>query len=145
MPIELLQEKVKAIPAEYVGEVSDFYIVQLGNNQVGYVSKNYVKKSSKVPSGAATYENMMAKTATISGDSVNLRRGPSTSFSKVTKLNKGQKVKVIGKINYFYLAITEDNTVGMISKNYVDLTGKTESTNTSTSLKGKFHFFSNQC
>lgn len=24
MPIELLQEKVKAIPAEYVGEVSDF-------------------------------------------------------------------------------------------------------------------------
>ena len=24
MPIELLQEKVKAVPAEYVGEVSDF-------------------------------------------------------------------------------------------------------------------------
>ena len=126
----------KNTQVKMVGEVSDFYIVQLGNNQVGYVSKNYVKKSSKVPSGAATYENMMAKIATISGDSVNLRRGPSTSFSKVTKLNKGQNVKVIGKINDFYLAITEDNTVGMISKNYVDLTGKTESTNTSTSLKG---------
>ena len=78
----------KNTQVKMVGEVSDFYIVQLGNNQVGYVSKNYVKKSSKVPSGAATYENMMAKTATISGDSVNLRRGPSTSFSKVTKLNK---------------------------------------------------------
>ena len=126
----------KGTQVKMVGEISNFYIVQLGNNQVGYVSKDYVKSSSKAPSGAATYENMTAKIATISGDSVNLRRGPSTSFSKVTKLSKGQKVKVIGKINNFYLAITEDNTVGMISKGYVDLTGKTESTNTSTFLKG---------
>ena len=34
MPIELLQEKVKAIPAEYVGEVSDFidFILQKSLN-----------------------------------------------------------------------------------------------------------------
>ena len=94
-----------------VGESGSFYIVQLANNQVGYVSKNYVKSSSTAPKGASTYTNIGAKIATVSGDSVNLRRGPGTNFAKVLKLAKNTKVKVIGTIGNFYLAITEDNTV----------------------------------
>lgn len=109
----------KNTAVKMVGEISNFYIVQLANNQIGYVSKDYVKASNTAPSGAATYENLGSKFVAITGDSVNLRRGPATSFSKITKLKKGEKVKVIGKINDFYLAITENNTAGMISKSYV--------------------------
>ena len=121
----------KGISLKMVGEANGFYIVQLANNQVGYVSKSYVKSSSTAPSGASTYTNLGSKFATISGDSVNLRRGPGTNFAKVTKLKKNTKVKVIGKIGNFYLIITSDNTVGMMHKDYVNLSSSGNSTTTS--------------
>lgn len=43
MPIELLQEKIKAIPAEYVGEVSDFIDFILQKSLSSSVKRN-VKK-----------------------------------------------------------------------------------------------------
>lgn len=125
----------KNTTVKMVGEVSNFYIVQLGNNQIGYVSKDYVKSSSSAPTGASTYENITAKIVTVTGDSVNLRRGPGTKFSAITKLKKGTKVKAIGKINDFYLVVTENNTVGMISKDYIDITG-TSGTTTSSGTQG---------
>lgn len=126
----------KGTSLKMVGESNGFYIVQLGNNQVGYVSKNYVKSSTTAPSGASTYTNLGAKTATITGDSVNLRRGPETNFAKVTKLKKGTTVKVIGSIGNFYLLITSDNTVGMMHKDYVSLSGNTNTTATTPSSGG---------
>jgi len=126
----------KGTSLKMVGESNGFYIVQLGNNQVGYVSKNYVKSSTTAPSGASTYTNLGAKIATITGNSVNLRRGPGTSFVKVTKLTKGTTVKVIGSIGNFYLLITSDNTVGMMHKDYVNLSGNTNTTSTTPSTSG---------
>ncbi len=122
----------KGTSVKMVGESGNFYIVQLGNNQVGYVSKDYVKSSSAAPKGASTYTNIGSKLATVSGDSVNLRRGPGTNFAKITKLTKGTSIKIIGTINNFYLTITSDNTVGMISKDYVTVSGSSANTNTST-------------
>jgi hypothetical protein len=43
MPIELLQEKVKAIPAEYVGEVSDFIDFILLKSLSSSVKRNIKK------------------------------------------------------------------------------------------------------
>ena len=43
MPIELLQEKVKAIPAEYVGEVSDFIDFILQKSLSSPVKRNIKK------------------------------------------------------------------------------------------------------
>lgn len=129
----------KNTAVKMVGEVSNFYIVQLGNNQVGYVSKDYVKTSSTAQSGALTYENITAKIGTVTGNSVNLRRGPKTTFSAITKLSKGTKVKAIGKIQDFYLVVTEDNTVGMISKDYLNFSeNETTSSNTQNSENEKY-------
>lgn len=128
----------KGTAVKMVGASNNFYIVQLGNNQVGYVSKDYVKASNSAPSGASTYTNISAKIGTVSGDSVNIRRGPGTNFSKVTKLSKGTTVKVIGSIGNFYTAVTSDNTVGMIHKDYINLssnnTGTTSTPNTNSTL-----------
>ena len=75
--------------------------------------------------GALTYTNIGTKIGTVTYDSVNLRRGPGTNFAKITKLSKNTNIRVIGTINNFYLAITSDNTVGMISKDYVTLKANT--------------------
>lgn len=125
---KIISVLAKGTTVKMVGQSNNFYIVQLSNNQVGYVSKDYIKSSSNAPKGASTYTNIGSKFATITDNNVNLRRGPGTNFSKITKLSKGTKIKVIGTISNFYLAITTDDTVGMISKDYVTL-----STNTSNS------------
>jgi len=120
----------KGTAVKMVGESNNFYIVQLGNNQVGYISKDYVKSSSSAPSGASTYTNMTVKIASVTGNSVNLRRGPGTNFAKVAKLSKGSSVKVIGSIGNFYMTITSDNTVGMIHKDYINLSNSNTDSNT---------------
>lgn len=125
----------KGTAVKMVGESSNFYIIQLGNNQVGYVSKDYVKSSNSAPSGASTYTNLSAKIASVTGTSVNLRRGPGTNFAKVTKLSKGTTVKIIGSIGSFYTAITSDNTVGMIHKDYISFSGN--NTAPSTNLEAQ--------
>ena len=76
----------KGTSVKMVAESNNFYIVQLSNNQIGYVSKDYVKSSSTAPTGASTYTNISAKIGKVTGDNVNLRRGPGTNFSKVTKI-----------------------------------------------------------
>jgi len=123
----------KGTNVKMVGESNNFYIVQLGNNQVGYVSKDYVKASNSAPSGASTYTNISAKIGTVTGSSVNLRRGPGTNFAKVTKLSKGNSVKIIGSIGSFYMAIPSDNTVGMIHKDYINFSNSNAGTTSNTS------------
>lgn len=125
----------KGSPVKMVGEANNFYIVQLSNNQVGYISKDYIKSSNTAPSGALTYTNITAKISTVSGDSVNLRHGPGTNFAKVQKIPKGTSVKVIGTIGDFYTIVTTDNTIGMMHKNYINLNSNTNSSNNTVSDK----------
>jgi uncharacterized YkwD family protein len=99
-----------------VGEVDDFYIVQLGTNEVGFVSKKYVKTTSTPPANAKVYTSNAPYAATINASAVNVRRGPSTNFTKVTTLKKGTEVTVVGSIDDFYTVIYSSNKVGMIRK-----------------------------
>lgn len=119
----------KGIQVKMVAEVGSFYIVQIGTNEVGYVSKDYIKASSTPPSGAGTYYSLAIYNATVNGNSTIVRGGPSTSFKKVTTLNKGNTVQVIGRINDFSLIVTSNNTVGMIRQ---DLIKKTVSSPSNT-------------
>lgn len=104
-----------------VGEINDFYIVQTPTNQVGMIAKSLIANSDKAPAGAATYTNLASRIVTITDSVINVRSGPSIVFSVVTKVYKGQNVKIIGEINDFYMVVTADNKVGMIRK---DLLGE---------------------
>lgn len=104
----------KNTKVKIVGEISDFYIVQLTNNQVGLLSKQYVKISGSSLPSASTYENFSKYYATVNGSNTNVRGGPGTNFKSYTKLQKGNKVQVIGRINNFSMIVTDKNTVGMI-------------------------------
>ena len=123
----------KGTKLKLVGMLNDFYIVQLSGNEVGLVYKDYVKSSSSAPTNASTYTNIGKTQGTINTSGVNFRRGPSTSFTSIKKLDKGTNVTIIGKINNWYLAITSNNTIGMIYSDYITLkssSSPSEETNT---------------
>lgn len=135
----LLKTLKKGTSVKIVAESGDFYIVQLSSNEVGAVSKKYVRSSSTSPKGASTYYNVAAKIAVINEKSVNLRGGPGTKFRLVSSLSKNTEVKVIGYIDDFYMAVTKNNNVGMVKKNllkFVTTTAATTKKTATATIKG---------
>ena len=122
----------KGTAVKMVANLDNFYIVEIGTNEVGVVSKAYVNSSSSAPKGAKTYT-----TTTISSlqtiDSTNLRGGPATTFRKVSTLGKGTTVKAIGYIDNWYVVVTSNNQVGCIRKDLLkSVTSSTSKTSTNT-------------
>ncbi len=114
-----------------VGEINSFYIVQTNENLVGAVSKSLIKiDQNRKPKNASTYTNLREKSLYTSKKGlINIRSGPSTSFKIVSKMNEKDKVKVIGKINNFYLIVTAKNNIGMVRE---DLLTKVSNNNSNT-------------
>lgn len=103
-----------------VGTIDNFNIVQLGSNDVGLISKDYIKSSDEAPKSAKTYENLTKFYATVNAPNVALRAGPATSFKVNERLKEGTKVEVIGRIENFYMVVTENNNVGMIREDLLN-------------------------
>lgn len=112
-----------------VGDIDNFYIVQLATNEVGLISKDYIKISGESLENAKVYENFSKYYATVNGNYTNLRGGPSIKFSSYGLLNEGTKVEVIGKIENFLMVTTDDNKVGMIREDLVTYLNTNNSTN----------------
>jgi len=131
----IIRQISKNVNIKMVGEISNFYIVQLTSNEIGFISKDYVKIVSTVPN-AKVYQSFTPYTATVVSSSVNVRRGPSTSFTKITSLNKGTGITVIGKIDNFYNVIYSSNKVGMIEGSLIkkDVTTRTTTETTAATL-----------
>ena len=127
--------KIRTLPkgtkVKMVATIDNFYIVQLGTNEIGVVSKSYVKSSSTAPSGAKTYTSIVTKNASTIAK-VNLRRGPGTNFAKVTTLSKGTSLKAVGYIDNWYIVVTSNNQVGCIRKDLLNIVGTSSNSNTSS-------------
>lgn len=120
--VRTLQSNTKI---KIVGAIDNFYIVQLENNEVGIISKDYAKVTgNKIDS--YVYTDYSPFYGTIKGDNTIVRGGPSTSFKAYGKLNSGDKVYVIGAINNFLLVITNNNLVGMIREDLIEYTSNTQ-------------------
>ncbi len=117
---KLVKTLGKGTTLKMVADSGDFYIVQLASNEVGAVSKKYVKTSSTSPKGASVYYSTGSKMATTKS-STNLRGGPGTNFRLILTLPKNSEIKVVGYIDNFYLVITKSNYVGMIRKDLLQL------------------------
>ena len=102
-----------------VGSIDNYYIIQLENNEVGIISKDYAKVTGEKTDNLV-YTDYSPFYATIKGDNTIVRGGPSTSFSVYGKLNAGDKVYVIGAIDNFLLIITDDNLVGMVREDLIE-------------------------
>ena len=83
-----------------------WYKITTNNNKTGWVSAKYVE---------------VQNTTTIkyvSASSLNMRKGPSTSYSVITTLTKGEEVEVISEENG-WAKVNHDSKTGYVSSKYL--------------------------
>ena len=93
----------------------------LYNNKEAYVSSQYL---SKISSGSTddNTSNTVKETKKVNTDSLNVRSGPSTSYSKLGTLSKGTKVGVISESNGWSKILYNDKEA-YVSSQYLSEVG----------------------
>ena len=111
------------------GRVYDgWYEIQWGSYGYAYAAGNYLSYSKYEPDYC--YPNNRGVTLKVCPDcgdtyysttALNVRRGPSTKYSIVGSLNRGQKCTVIGKSGNWYKLLTADGSDAYASAKYLKL------------------------
>lgn len=104
-----------------INDINDFYIVQLINNEFGLISKKYVKIQEIDKSQFQNFEFLDTFTTIIKSNNTNIRSGPGTNFSIITKLPSSSSIEVIGKSQDWYLIKTLDNFVGLVRSDLIEI------------------------
>lgn len=112
----------KGTKVTYLGS-SGSWIKIKHNSKTGYVHKKYISSASTSTSTAKT-----KYVATSAG--LNLRKGPSTTYSTIQKLSKGSKVTVISSSNG-WSKVKYKNVTGYVSSSYLS-SKKTSATSSAT-------------
>ena len=113
------------------GRVYDgWYEIKWGSYGYAYVAGNYLSYSKYAPGYNPNYNcypgnrGVPLKVCPDCGDTyysttaLNVRRGPSTKYSIVGSLNRGQKCTVVGKSGNWYKIQYTSSTVGYIHDSY---------------------------
>ncbi|HSQ89449.1 SH3 domain-containing protein [Romboutsia sp.] len=107
----------KGYQVEYIGKSGRWVNVKY-NGKVGYVYGDYVSTSSNDNTENSNSDNAIKSTKVVNGNSVNFRKGPSTSYSSMGKLNKGTEVGFISESNG-WSKISYNGSIGYMSSQYV--------------------------
>ena len=85
---------------------------------------------------ATTFQKVNFVDATVTATKLNVRQGPSTKYAIVCTLNKGDKVKVFGKIgNWYAIYESKSGCVGAVDSRYIKMAGGGTSTPSKTPAK----------
>lgn len=132
----------KGETVDVIGKASTgWYKVKLSNGVVGYASNKYLVESSGQSSdqgsSTTTDSNNSQNTTTIatlySTANLNVRSGPSTSYSKIGFLSKGSTVSIVEYTNDNWVKVKLSNgKVGYCSRKYLSSSAQSNN-NTSTS------------
>lgn len=106
----------KGTKVDIVSEQNGWYKIKYGNGY-GYVSGSYIKINSSTTTTPSTPTILF--NGEVNTNNLNVRTGPSTSFTSLGKLNKGTKVDVYSEENGWY-KIKYGNGYGYVSKSYVN-------------------------
>lgn len=122
------------------GRVYDgWYEIQWGSYGYAYVAGNYLSYSKYEP--GYCYPNNRGVTLKVCPDcgdtyysttALNVRRGPSTKYSIVGSLNRGQKCTVVGKSGNWYKLLTADGSNAYASAKYLKLYARQNGSTPST-------------
>lgn len=112
----------KGTKVTYLGS-SGSWIKIKHNSKTGYVHKKYISSAST--STSTTKTKYVAPSAGL-----NLRKGPSTTYSTIQKLSKGSKVSVISSSNG-WSKVKYKNVTGYVSSSYLS-SKKTSATSSAT-------------
>ena len=98
------------------GSTGDWYAIDY-NGTTGYVSKSYITKNTTDTDEPDVKDESFTGRVTATG-SLNVRKGPGTSYGKLGQLVKGATVKVTGSTGDWY-AIDYNGNTGYVSKSYI--------------------------
>ncbi len=86
------------------------------------------------------YQTVGSPTGLVTASSLNVRIGPGTNYSIITKVNKNEYIRIFAKIGDWYVIQTDNNYLGAVSSKYVKLiypnTTSNSSNNSNTSTGG---------
>lgn len=117
---------------DVLNDSSDWYQVRTPGGIIGYASSAYLVRmedgETTQPTTTPTStpsDNAVVATGEVTGSSVNVRSGPSTTASVIGSAKKGDTVEIISQNNGFY-KIAYNGGTGYISASYVRVTGSVE-------------------
>lgn len=135
----------KGAKVEVVSESNGWYKIKYSNGY-GYISASYVNTDThnNGNSGNSNTDkpSTESKLGEVTTNGLNVRNGRGTSYSVVGKLNKGDKVELLDKVNGWYKIKYNGSKSGYVSATYIkeinnsNNNGNTN-TNTSSTIKGK--------
>lgn len=67
------------------------------------------------------YQTVGTTTGLVTATALNVRQGPGTNYKVVTLIYKNEYIRVFAQIGDWYVIQTDNDYVGMVSKNYVKL------------------------
>ena len=94
------------------GKSGSWYQVSY-NLTTGYMHESYLTTSSR--------KNVELGYGSVNANKVNVRSGPSTSYSSLARANEGEQAYIIGFNNQWYKVIYNSH-IGYIRSDYLDLT-----------------------
>ena len=104
----------------------------------GYVSGKYVNNVISVNSSNSNTTSSSTKvvyTATVNTYSLNVRSGGSTSYSKIGKVSRNTKVKIVDKMNNGWSKIKYGSGYGYVNTSYLSNIVSSSSSNDATVIK----------
>ena len=118
---------------EVLSDSGSWYQVRTLGGTVGYCSAQYLTRldeettttTTPTETSGQSDPDAVAATGEVTGSSVNVRSGPSTSASVLGSLKKGDGVEIISQNGDFY-RIVYDGGAAYISASYVRVTGTVE-------------------
>lgn len=81
------------------------------------------------------YQKVDFVTGLVIANTLNVRSGPSTAYSVVTKVNKNEYIRVFAQVGNWYIIQTESDYVGAVSKEYIKPIYPQAQNNTSNTAK----------
>ena len=106
-----------------------------------YLLLNLIFLSQSNTLAMSHYEETGFVTGLVTASSLNVRQGPGTNYSVITRVYKNQYIRVFAKIGNWYVIQTDSNYIGAVSKDYIkpiyptggSTSNNQTSTNTTTS------------
>lgn len=105
----------KGTKLDILDEEGSWYKVRCSDGTVGYVSADYVKVTFTETAG------------TVTGGTINVRKGPGTEYTKLATVYTGKSVSVTGEENGWY-KVSFDSTSGYIRADFIKLSAAQVST-----------------
>jgi len=108
--------------------------IKTASGKTGWSSEEYLSTSGTSDN---TGSSTTGKKVTVTASTLNVRSGPSTSYSITTKVYKGDKVEVLESSNGWSKIKTTSGKIGWSSEEYLSTSGTSDNTGNSTTPSDK--------